>query len=448
LIRVSPGNRLLGILLLATVALGLPSADARKPGLAAAAIVAGQLPALNELLKQGLIDSTTVGAAIDRLVDFRAFTKRTFGNYTRRSLEEYEDHLGDEELERLIARHETRLVSLLRTRLIGDLADLVRRAGLTRLELKTRAARMSSSHEASLGLRGQTLNGESLEVGLMLERNGKGWQVVDLLYDRVHSSKRYARELRDVLKNDYSLSVLAARLNRENFIRLEDFSSSQVGLLPEGWYVRGRDEDKPKLYEVQEHEGSHYLAAQDTALTVILLKVAHWNPHEFPILTWCWRADALPPKGNEHVTETNDSAAGVYVIFQETWGLGLPIQNKYVWSTTLPEGTIGRRNMIARPYFLVEQSGEGSLGRWEFEQVDLMADYNSTFGGEPKTRTLGIGVLTDSNNTYTYAEAYYADIRAWRREAVEEEPAIPNHCTCLPAGDLTPRLPTKIKRTN
>lgn len=448
MIRVSPGNRLLGILLLVTVTLGWPSAGARKPGLAAAAIVAGQLPTLNELLKQGMIDSTTVGAAVDRLVDFRTFTRRTFGNYTRRSLEEYEGHLGDDELERLIARHETRLVSLLRTRMIGDLADLVRGAGLTRLELKTQVAKMSSSHEASLGLRGQTLNGGSLEVGLMLERNGKGWQVVDLLYDRVRSSKRYARELREVLKNDYSLSVLSARLNNEDFIRLEDFSSSQVGLLPEGWYVRGRDDDKPKLYEVQEHAGSHYLAAQDTGLTVILLKVAHWNPHEFPILTWCWRADALPPKGNEHVTETNDSAAGVYVIFQETWGLGLPIQNKYVWSTTLPEGTIGRRDMIARPYFLVEQSGDGSLGRWEFEQVDLMADYNSTFGGEPKTRTLGIGLLTDSNNTHTYAEAYYADIRAWRREALEEETAIPNHCACLPAGDLTPRLPTKITRTN
>ena len=445
MIRVSPGNRALGILFL-VVALGLTSAHARKPGLAAAAAVAGQLPGLNEVL-QGEVDSTAVDAAIDRLVDFRTFTKRSFGNYTRRSLEEYDGHLDSEEFKRLISRHERRLVRLFRGRVVSDFTDLINLFGLKQLELKTRAAKMSSSHEASLGLRAHAKNGESLEFLLILERNGGGWQVVDLVHDRTSWSKRYAREFRDVLKNDYSLSVLAALLKREEFIRLEDFSSSQEGKLPEGWYVRSRDEDKPKLYEVQREADTYYLAAQDTGLSVILLKVAHWNPHEFPILTWCWRADALPPNGNEHVTETNDSAAGVYVIFQETWGLGLPIQNKYVWSTTLDEGTIGRRDMIARPYFLVEQSGEGSLGLWEQESVDLIADYDNTFGGKPKTRTLGIGVLTDSNNTHSYAEAYYADIRVWRRDALYDG-SIPDHCACLPSGDLRPRAGTQKTRTN
>ncbi len=447
MIRVSPGNGSLGIFLLVMIALGLPSAHARKPGLAAAAVVSEQLPALNDLLRQQEIDSAAVGALIDRLVDFEEFTKRTFGNYTRRSLEEYDGHLNSDELERLISRQEARLVSLFRERVADDFVDLVDRAGSIRFELKASAAEMSSSHEATLRLRGHRPDGSSLDIDLSLEKNGKGWSVVDLDYDRVRFSKRYAREFRDVLKNDYSLSVLAARLNVEEFIRLEDFSSTQAGTLPEGWYVRSRDEDKPKLYEVQQEAGTHYLAAQDTGLSVILLKIARWNPHEFPILTWCWRADALPPGGNEHVTETNDSAAGVYVIFQETWGLGLPIQNKYVWSTTLPEGTVGRRDMIARPYFLVEQSGSGSLGRWELEKVDLIEDYGHTFGGVPKTRTLGIGVLTDSNNTHTYAEAYYADIRVWRREALETA-SIPDHCACLPVGDLTPRLGTENTRTD
>ena len=102
--------------------------------------------------------------------------------------------------------------------------------------------------------------------------------------------------------------------------------------------------------------------------------------------------------------------------------------------------------MIARPYFLVEQSGDGSLGRWEQEQVDLMEDYDRTFGGKPKTRTLGIGVLTDSNNTHTYAEAYYADLRVWRREALENA-SISDHCSCLPGEDLTPQLRAEKTRT-
>ena len=429
MIRLCPGSSMLGILTFIAIATAFPSSARTKPGAATAAVVAEQIPLMNEILQRGKTDTAAVGALLDRLVDLRAFTNRTFGNYTRRSLEEYDDHLSTTEYEALIWRHEARLVSLFRKRLVIDLTDMMTATDLRRIELGAQSAKLASSREASLKLRGRTAAGESLVMELILEREHEHWRVVDLVYDHTPFSKRYAREFSDVLKNDYSLSVLAARLDRTDFIRLEDFASTPAGSLPEGWYWRDRDEDKPKLYEVHENARSHYLAAQDTGLSVILLKFAHWNPLEFPILTWCWRANALPPGGDERVTETNDSAAGLYVIFHENW-FGLPIQIKYVWSTTLAVGTIGRRNRIARPYFFVEQSGDESLGKWEFEQVDLMADYDRVFDDTPKSRTLGLGLLTDSNNTRTYTEAYYADFRAWRREAIETG-LIPDHCSCL-----------------
>ena len=46
-----------------------------------------------------------------------------------------------------------------------------------------------------------------------------------------------------------------------------------------------------------------------------------------------------------------------------------------------------------------------------FEQVDLLADYDRVYGGEPKSRTRGLGILTDANSTHSYAEAHYADLR-------------------------------------
>ncbi|MBT6146819.1 MAG: DUF3047 domain-containing protein, partial [Gemmatimonadetes bacterium] len=148
-----------------------------------------------------------------------------------------------------------------------------------------------------------------------------------------------------------------------------------------------------------------------------------------PIMTWCWRADVLPPGGDERFTHTNDSAAGIYVIYSQNW-LGLPRQIKYVWSTTLPEGTVDRRDMIARPYFFVLESGEARAGEWVFEMTDVEANYQRVFGSRPKDRTLGIGLLTDANSTDSYAEAYYADIRVWSREA-RDEGRIADYC-----GDL------------
>ena len=37
----------------------------------------------------------------------------------------------------------------------------------------------------------------------------------------------------------------------------------------------------------------HFLAAKDSGGSVILLKFVHWNPREFPILTWCWKSQRI-----------------------------------------------------------------------------------------------------------------------------------------------------------
>ena len=100
----------------------------------------------------------------------------------------------------------------------------------------------------------------------------------------------------------------------------------------------------------------------------------------------------LPPGGNEFLNHANDSAAGLYVIFSQNW-LHVPKQLKYVWSSTLPEGTIGRRNKIFRPWFFVLESGEANRGRWTFEQVDLERDHKLKLGGSPAARTIGLGLL-------------------------------------------------------
>ena len=71
-----------------------------------------------------------------------------------------------------------------------------------------------------------------------------------------------------------------------------------------------------------------------------------------------------------------------------------------------------------------------------FEQVDLLSDYDRVHGGEPKSRTRGLGILTDANSTHSHAEAHYADLRVWTREALERG-EVRNHCECLPDPPVT-----------
>lgn len=194
-------------------------------------------------------------------------------------------------------------------------------------------------------------------------------------------------------------------------IVLEDFSQGRVGSFPTGWGWRGKDDGKPKYYVVREEGGRRYLNAKDDSQSVIIIKKVPWKLREYPILTWRWRVKSLPPGGDERVGEKNDSAAGLYVVFSQSW-LGIPKQIKYVWSTTLPIGTVADRKLIGRPRVLVLRSGPGHAGEWVTERVNLLEDYRRIWGGEPDEKTVGIAVLTDADATHTFAEADYADIVA------------------------------------
>ena len=218
----------------------------------------------------------------------------------------------------------------------------------------------------------------------------------------------------------------------KDYLVLEDFSGTPVGQLPGDWTWRDRDDEKPKPYLVEEVEGRRYLAARDTGSSVILVRQIQWNPQDYPILTWCWRVNALPPGGDERYDGTNDSAAGLYVMFSTNW-LAIPVQIKYVWSSTLDEGASGRRNRVARPFFVVMEGGEENLGKWTFEQADLVADHRRFYGKAPRERTMGLGILTDANSTHSYAEAFYADLRVWSREA-QEKGMIQDYCSCYNEG--------------
>ena len=199
---------------------------------------------------------------------------------------------------------------------------------------------------------------------------------------------------------------------------LEDFSDGPVGGFPPGWEWRGKDDNKPKMYFVREEKGRRYLSAKDEGASVVIIKRIPWKLNEYPVLTWRWRAKALPENGDERIGERNDSALGLYVIFSQNW-LKIPKQIKYVWSSTLPVGTVADRKLIGRPRCVVLRSGKQSLGEWVTERVNLYEDYKRIWGGEPKDETVGIAILTDADATGSYAEGDYADIVAYKKEGPE-----------------------------
>ena len=362
---------------------------------------------------------------VDAHVDLPALVDRAFGSYIKRTLEDYRKVMTRKQLEVLAGNHQRRLVETFRRRLITDLATWARSGEVGSLRM---AEADLDGRRGSLSVRGSGPAGNPA-FELRLRQGDAGWRIEDIESADKKLSRAYRDRYRDIIGRKYSLAVLTARLEEREYIVLEDFATTPAGGFPQGWGWRSKDDRKPKPYEVRGHGDGRHLAAVDTGSSVIIMKYAHWDPIEYPIMTWCWRADLLPPNGDERYTPTNDSAAGWYVIFSQNW-LGIPRQIKYVWSTTLPVGTVDRRDMWARPYFFVVESGDERLGRWTFEQVDIVTSYQRVYGGRPKDRTLGIGLLTDANSTDSRAEARYADLRVWPRAAAESG-RIEDYCSCL-----------------
>jgi hypothetical protein len=61
----------------------------------------------------------------------------------------------------------------------------------------------------------------------------------------------------------------------------------------------------------------------------------------------------------------------------------------------------------------VVESGAEHVGQWRNYQRNVAEDYERAFGEKPG-RLIGVGVLTDTDNTVQKMEAWYGDIRLMR----------------------------------
>lgn len=82
----------------------------------------------------------------------------------------------------------------------------------------------------------------------------------------------------------------------------------------------------------------------------------------------------------------------------------------YVIDDSLPPGSVVPSPHSGRIRKIVISGSEAVRGRWTPFERDLQADYRQAFGEAPG-RLLGVGLMTDADNTQSRAKAWYGDIR-------------------------------------
>ena len=82
----------------------------------------------------------------------------------------------------------------------------------------------------------------------------------------------------------------------------------------------------------------------------------------------------------------------------------------YVWSNTLPVETVIVNSRTDRIRKIVVESGSARLKQWLAYRRDVRADFERAFGEAPGTLQ-GLAIMTDSDNTQGFAQAWYGEIR-------------------------------------
>jgi Protein of unknown function (DUF3047) len=81
----------------------------------------------------------------------------------------------------------------------------------------------------------------------------------------------------------------------------------------------------------------------------------------------------------------------------------------YVWDSRAPVGKVVPSSHTQQVKMIVAGSGNERLGQWKVFERNYLEDYRRAFGKAPG-RLIGVGVLTDTDNTGAMIDAYYGDI--------------------------------------
>jgi hypothetical protein len=82
----------------------------------------------------------------------------------------------------------------------------------------------------------------------------------------------------------------------------------------------------------------------------------------------------------------------------------------YVWCNHRPVESVIQNPRTDRIQKIVVESGAGHLNQWRTYERNVREDYEKAFG-EPPGALIGIGLMTDSDNTRSQAQAWYGPIQ-------------------------------------
>lgn len=209
-----------------------------------------------------------------------------------------------------------------------------------------------------------------------------------------------------------------------------------TGGLPVGWQplIIGRSK-APTSYRLVRDPDSQRTVLQATADASAsgLRQRLDVDSATWPVVRWRWRVIDLIVGADNQDRYSEDSPVRLMFFFDGDKS-ALPLKEKllletarlltgedppfatlmYVWENRFPVGTVLSNAFTTQVRMYVAGSGpDVGLGQWKVFERNYVDDYRRAFGAPPG-RLIGVGIMTDTDNTGERIEAYYGDIELRR----------------------------------
>jgi len=209
------------------------------------------------------------------------------------------------------------------------------------------------------------------------------------------------------------------------------FSQASAGAaLPGGWqpWVLAKFK-RPTVYDmVRDAGGTVVQARAEASASGLVHALAELDPRRYRDLGWQWKIEQLIKAQDNTRRATEDAPARVIVKFggdrakldfgerafaakvKAMTGYDMPHATlMYIWARDSALETVIPNHHTDRVKMIVAETGSAPHGARRAQKPGMYADFRRAFGEEPGP-IIGVGIMTDTDNTGEQARAWYGDI--------------------------------------
>jgi len=196
-----------------------------------------------------------------------------------------------------------------------------------------------------------------------------------------------------------------------------------------GWHHLAFPGKAPTKFSYSRKDGRDAIAVLADSSASMLRRKVRIEPADLGSVRFSWKVPELIAGADMTLRDADDSPVRIVLVFEGDrsrlsardamlselarmlMGEEMPYATlMYVWSNRRPPGSLITSPRTERIRKLVVESGAKKLNRWLDYERDIRADYERAFGEAPGA-LIGIGIMSDSDNTRTTVRAWYGPVR-------------------------------------